>query len=571
MGSEIKVGVIFFLGMIILFVMTVIVTGISFFQGGYSFDIYFENISGLEKGGRVLFSGVNIGTVDNITFTKEGIVRVNIRVEDETVFIPADSEVTIEQASLLAGMQVAIANGISKQHMKDAEFIKGEEPAEFTKAISNAATAAEKAIDDIREPLKNTIENIEGITKEIKEGDGTAHKLIYEEEIYEDVRVAADKLRNILAEIDAGKGTVGKLVKDETVYEKLASTLEEAEKAVKGIREIVESAQKGEGTLGKLIKDEEVYDNVRDITRDLKEATSKLNKGKGILAKLFSDESEELYTDIKDTASGASELFKRLNNGEGTLGKLFTSDEVYDDVKEITGNLSKATKQLTTTDNTLGKLLNESGLYDKAETTLDNLDVTLGAAARMQVFVHADYFHSNHPYQESRSRIQLKIWPHERRYFLIGGTFMSVGDASPLIVTDPVKEQRKQYLVYADAQLAWVLDLGPSATKRENRYLLTARVGMLEGLLGGGFDIDFWRHFRITCEGRDYHADDRKRDELIYPFYARAYLSMKVLDYFRIYAGADNVVDKAVISFGVSIEWEDKDIKNIVGIAGSAF
>ena len=81
MSSEIKVGVIFFVGVLILFVMTVIVTGFSFFEQGYTFPVYFKNIAGLEEGSRVLFSGVNVGTVDQITI-KGNLVRVQAQASD---------------------------------------------------------------------------------------------------------------------------------------------------------------------------------------------------------------------------------------------------------------------------------------------------------------------------------------------------------------------------------------------------------------------------------------------------------------------------------------------------------
>ncbi len=584
MSLELKVGVIFFLGVTILLVMTVVVTGFSFFEQGYTFPVYFTNIAGLEKGGRVLFSGVNVGVVDDITF-KDGMVCMMIRIEDSTIFIPADSEVTIEQSSLLAGMQVSIHAGTSKKSIREEQMKLGNDPAPFTQAIADAATAAEKAIEDIRQPLTNAIENTEEVTKAIKEGPGVAHDLIYESEIYENIRVTTDKLRNILAEIDEGKGTIGKLVKDETVYEKLTAMLEEAQKAVTGIREIIDGAQKGEGTLGKLIKDDELYENARAITRDIKEVTAKIKEsleGEGILAKLFSDESAKLYTDLEDTVSGAKELVNRLNTGEGTLGKLFTSEEVYDDIKAITSELRTTARQLNTRDNTISKLLHESTLYDKAEKTIDDLDETLGAAARMRVFVHLAFYSSNHPFQESRGVLHLKVWPHDKRYFLLGVTFTDVGEAAPLIQVDPEYKNKGRYLSNPDFQLAWVFNLGESKDgkdkqtreskkKDENLCKLTLRVGLLDGLAGGGFDLDFWQRFRLTCEVRARHRSPGSHYEYISPYYGRAYISMKMLKFFRVYAGADNFAHTAVLSFGISIEWEDKDIKNIIGIASSAF
>jgi phospholipid/cholesterol/gamma-HCH transport system substrate-binding protein len=587
MSTEIKVGIVFFIGMLILLVMTVVVTGFSFFESGYTFPVYFKNVAGLEEGSRVLFSGVNIGNVDRITVAK-GEVSVLIRVKDKDVVIPADSKFAIEQSNLLAGMQVSIMPGTSQKSVREEEHKEGLEPAAFTQALADAATSAKKAIDDIREPLVSTVENIEDVTKAVRKGPGTAHELIYGEDIGENIRVATEKLGNILADLDNAKGTAGKILKDDALYEKLNSTLTEAEKTLSGLREIVDTARKGEGTVGKLLKDEEVYDNIRDATRDVKDVTAKVKQGlegSGLLAKLFSDESGELYSDIKDTAAGAKEFFRMLNTGQGTLGKLFSSDEVYDDIKSITGDIRDAAAQLNKKDNTIGKLLHESTLYDKAEGALDDVSETLGGVARMKIFVHLDAFTTNHPFQQYRYHVSLRVWPNDHRYFLIGGTFTDVGEASPLLITESDYETGAKLKAGADFQMAQVLYLGPSPKKDPeesgesgkkwrkdgDQYALTLRGGLIDSQVGGGIDFDFWRYFRITADIRDRHRDTGRYFEDIDPFYARAYISVRLFKYFRVYAGADNLADQAVMSFGICVEWEDKDIRNIVGIAGSAF
>ncbi len=573
MGSEIKVGLVFFLGMVILFVMTVVVSDLSFFPGGYTFPVYFENVAGLEKGNRVLLSGVNVGTIGDITIER-GRVCVVIRIDRSDIFIPADSEVGIEQASLLAGMQVSIVAGKSDQPITEIKDKQGVPPISFTKSISEAADSAKTAIDDIRSPLTETIENLRKVTGEIKGGDGTAHKFIYEKEIYENIRVASEKLKNVLTEIDKGEGALGMFLKDGEVAEDLKTTL-------KDIKELVAGLKKGEGTAGKFLKDDEVYEDIRGVARDAKEAVAAIKEGvtgKSMVGRLLSEESGQLYSDLKDTASEAKKFLGRLNEGKG-IAKLFSSDKVYDDIEAITSNLKKVSEKLTSTDNTLGKILNEAGLYEKAEKVMEDVEETLGVAARMRVEVHLSTFSSYEPFEQIRYQMHLKLWPHAARYFLLGGTFTDMGDDSPLIDVDPDYERKGKLIGNADFQLAWVLGIGGKGEKnkeeqakdekksKEYPAYLTLRTGLIEGRIGGGFDLDFWRYFRLTGEGRDRHRREGDYFEDIRPFYARAYLSMKFLNNFRIYAGADNIADKAVFSFGFSLMWEDKDIKGVLGLA----
>jgi hypothetical protein len=44
---------------------------------------------------------------------------------------------------------------------------------------------------------------------------------------------------------------------------------------------------------------------------------------------------------------------------------------------------------------------------------------------------------------------------------------------------------------------------------------------------------------------------------------------MRVFKYFRVYAGADNILDDCDFGAGLVLEWTDEDVKSIVGIAGS--
>jgi hypothetical protein len=45
---------------------------------------------------------------------------------------------------------------------------------------------------------------------------------------------------------------------------------------------------------------------------------------------------------------------------------------------------------------------------------------------------------------------------------------------------------------------------------------------------------------------------------------------MKILDYFRFYAGVDNIADHGALMFGIAAEWEDEDIRSFVGLASAA-
>src|SRR5205807_1136282 len=92
-------------------------------------------------------------------------------------------------------------------------------------------------------PLTRTFANLESISTQISQGQGTVGRLIYDDALYNsalttitnlqetgadvklalgDARKAINQVNLTIGEINAGHGTIGKLVKDETIYNNLA-------------------------------------------------------------------------------------------------------------------------------------------------------------------------------------------------------------------------------------------------------------------------------------------------------------------------------------------------------------
>ena len=139
-----------------------------------------------------------------------------------------------------------------------------------------------------------------------------------------------------------------------------------------------------------------------------------------------------------------------------------------------------------------------------------------------------------------------------------------------MITFDRDKQDKGYPITEIDFQLAFLLKLsGGEDTEPNNDVTLTLRAGLVEGEPGGGADIDFLKDFRFTVEGRDTHSDPTRFYEPMKPFLLRSYLSMRAYKYFRLYAGADNILDKCGFGAGLVLEWTDEDVKSIVGIAGS--
>ena len=110
---KIRLG-LFVAGGLMLFILAIFIIGKqkNLFNPVYPLNATFYNVSGLQVGNNIRFSGINIGTVDNITIINDSTVRVNMSIKQEVKkFIKADSEVAIGSEGLIGDRLLIITQG----------------------------------------------------------------------------------------------------------------------------------------------------------------------------------------------------------------------------------------------------------------------------------------------------------------------------------------------------------------------------------------------------------------------------------------------------------------------------
>jgi phospholipid/cholesterol/gamma-HCH transport system substrate-binding protein len=137
----------------------------------------FKDISGLQVGNNVRFSGINVGVIDNIEMLADTAVKVDLVIDESSrKFIKKDSRIIIGSDGLMGNKIVVIMPGTTA-----------------SKAIENndiMTTSLPVSIDDIMLKLKVTTTNTAIITED---------------------------LAAIMTNIRSGRGTIGKLFMD-TVF-----------------------------------------------------------------------------------------------------------------------------------------------------------------------------------------------------------------------------------------------------------------------------------------------------------------------------------------------------------------
>ncbi len=201
---KIRLGIFIAVGLT-LFILAIFIIGKqkNLFDPVFKLSARFENVSGLQVGSTVRFSGINVGPVDNIRIVNDSTVKVDMLIKKEVQrFIRADSEAGIGSEGLIGDKLLVVSQGSPDSPVvKNGQTIPSTEPVET---------------DQIMAGLQVTVDNVALATGEINE---------------------------ILGKVNSGKGTLGKLIEDPTMANNIDKTIVNLRNSTKGLDENMKAAQ----------------------------------------------------------------------------------------------------------------------------------------------------------------------------------------------------------------------------------------------------------------------------------------------------------------------------------------
>jgi phospholipid/cholesterol/gamma-HCH transport system substrate-binding protein len=263
---------IFIIGGLALFVFAIFIIGKqqNLFNPVFKVSASFYNVSGLEVGNNIRFSGINVGIVDNINIINDSTVQVDMLIRKNVQeFIKTDSEAVIGSEGLIGDRLIIITQGSTKALMaEDGQKLGSTEPVETDAIVAS---------------LQITAVNAEVITQQLAEimidinsGHGTLGRLIQDSTIAEDINQIIGNVKKSSEGLDE---TIE--LTQENVYafmESLQKTASKTEVASNQLGEIMVKINSGEGTLGRLIQDSTLATNLDITAINLKESSIGLNE-----------------------------------------------------------------------------------------------------------------------------------------------------------------------------------------------------------------------------------------------------------------------------------------------------
>lgn len=245
---KIRLG-LFITGGLMIFAIAVFIIGRqqNLFNPVFIVSADFYNVSGLQVGNNVRFSGINVGTVDNIKIINDSTVRVEMMVRKSVQqFIKTDSETGIGSEGIIGDRVVIITQGTNEAPMVNSgQHLASNEPVETDAIIAS---------------LQASAVNSEVITKQLAE---------------------------IMANINNGQGTLGMLIKDSTIADNISQTIENFKKSSEGLDQTIESTKENVFAFMESLRITASKTEIASI--QLGEIMVKINSGQGTLGMLIQD------------------------------------------------------------------------------------------------------------------------------------------------------------------------------------------------------------------------------------------------------------------------------------------
>jgi phospholipid/cholesterol/gamma-HCH transport system substrate-binding protein len=253
----------------------------------------FPDVNGLQPGNNVWFSGLKVGTVDNLEFVGESQVRVSLKIDKNTQrFVHKDAMAKLSSDGLIGNKIVVITSGTpGTPSIEDGDVLR---------------TSQEPSTDDMMVMLQESNQDLKSITSDLKA---------------------------ISSQIASGQGTIGRLLYDDAMADSLSTTTaslaeasQNAGKTTAALSNYTSNLNKPGNLLHDLAHDKNVYPSIAKTTEGLAAASEDAAAAAKSLRAATTDPTSPAGVLLADPAAG--------EDLKATLANLETSSEKLDENME---------------------------------------------------------------------------------------------------------------------------------------------------------------------------------------------------------------------------------------------
>ena len=292
-SQKIRLGLFVIIGLS-LFVLTIYFIGSKqqMFGKTEPLTAVFDNVSGLQLGNNVRYSGINVGTVRGIEIVNDSTINVEMEI-DRTVFphIKKNAVATIGSDGLVGSVIINIIPGKGEAlPVQPGDIIKSNNRIRTDDMLSTLNVTNENAAQLTADLLK--------ITNDINKGKGTIGVLLRDSAMSNDLKATIhnlkitsektsqtmDNLNRQIAGLDHKDNVIG-VLKDTVVGNKirhivtnLDSSSQEITKVVANLNTTISNAKDGKGAINYLSNNPKLVKQIDSTMTNINQASQKLNE-----------------------------------------------------------------------------------------------------------------------------------------------------------------------------------------------------------------------------------------------------------------------------------------------------
>lgn len=291
--QNLKLGIFVVLGTILLIIAAYLIgNGQSLFVKKFTVNAVFNNVNGLQVGNNVRFSGIDIGTVDNIQMMNDSTIVVYMAINKKMKeHIRSDAVATIGSDGLVGSMLVNIVPGQGQAALiEDGARLKSYSKISSQDMLNTLNVTNENAALLTSDLLK--------ITESLTDGKGTLGRLLNDTLMAKDlkqtinnlkisssqVNTTLDELQKTLKVLNSGDGVAGVLLSDSLSAEKVRNIIQNLEvssneitKMTTDLNTVIGEMKNGEGVLNKVATDTVLANQLMRTMKNIEEGTERFN------------------------------------------------------------------------------------------------------------------------------------------------------------------------------------------------------------------------------------------------------------------------------------------------------
>ena len=284
--KSIKVALFFIAAVLVFYLGSVFLKGISVFGKKNYYYAVFEDVGALHESTNVALNGFEIGKITDIKLLSSNPVRICAEILiTEDLNIPEDSKLEVAQMDVLGGMIVNLHLGQSSTMAHSGDTLGcylasgmfdgvDELVAQLQSVVASVDTIAQNLKLVFRSEdssnggvmIKNTLENLEHTTADLSkllaDNGGKVNNFVSQlDKLSKTLADASPKINEIVDNVDN--------ISDSLAQSNIRTLVNNAQSTIDNVNQIINEVEKGEGTVGKLVRNDSLYNSINKTIESL--------------------------------------------------------------------------------------------------------------------------------------------------------------------------------------------------------------------------------------------------------------------------------------------------------------